>query len=79
MFQLEYSKHTFSDGPMFMCVKLLKFREGQVGRSLEATALCVVYVSWHSACVSIGHSYCTSTCGKYRVILLVAVFKLPLP
>ena len=67
-----------SDGPMSMCVKLLKFRGVQVGRSLEATASCVVYVSWYSACVSIGHSYCRSTCGNYRVILLVAVFKLPL-
>jgi len=50
-----------SDGPMSMCVKLLKFRGVQVGRSLEATASCVVYVSWYSACVSIGHSYCRST------------------
>jgi hypothetical protein len=57
MFQLEYSKHMVSDGPMFMCAKLLKFRGGQVGRSLEATALCVVYVSWYSACVSIGKCF----------------------
>ena len=56
MFQLEYSKHMVLDGPMSMCVKLLKFRGGQVGKSLEATALCVVYVSWYSMCVSIGHS-----------------------
>ena len=66
-----------SDGPMSVC-EVVKSRGGQVGRSLEATALCVVYVSRYSACVSIGHSYCRSTCGKYRVILLVAVFKLPL-
>ena len=61
MFRLEYSKLVVSDGPVSMCVKLLTFLGGQVGRSLEATALCVAHVSWYSACVSIGHSYCRST------------------
>jgi len=29
------------------CVcNIVEFRGGQIGRSLEATALCVVYVSW---------------------------------